>query len=87
MKPAAAEPAQLKSLVSQLREFLKLNDMRAYKTWEQASAVMESFITGEEDGVFKTSYRKFLIFQRPYLYLMTFYHVIPGQLIDEQKNP
>ena len=86
VEPAAAEPAQLKSLVSQLREFLKLNDMRAYKIWEQASAVMESFITGEETASLKHHIENF-DFSEALSVLDDILSRYPGQLIDEQKNP
>ncbi|WP_321491991.1 PAS domain S-box protein [uncultured Desulfobacter sp.] len=46
--PDIVDPAHIKSMLGQLLEFLKQNDMRAYKIWEQLSATMETSIGSEE---------------------------------------
>jgi PAS domain S-box-containing protein len=46
--PDAIDSVQLKSMVRQLAEFLKQNDMRAYKIWEKVYPVLETVINKED---------------------------------------
>ena len=55
----AVEPAQLQSMVSRLTDFLKKNDMRAYKIWEKAYPALASVISAEDVDTLKHQIENF----------------------------
>lgn len=57
--PDAADPDRLKSLVGQLAGFLRQNDMRAYKIWEEAYPAMAAGIKRKDVDLLKHQIENF----------------------------
>jgi len=59
IEPDAVAPLQLKSMVSQLVEFLEQNDMRAYKLWEKAYPTLVTIINRDDLSPLKQQIESF----------------------------
>ena len=59
IEPDAVAPLQLKSMVSQLVEFLEQNDMRAYKLWEKAYPALMTIINRDDLSPLKQQIESF----------------------------
>jgi CheY-like chemotaxis protein/HPt (histidine-containing phosphotransfer) domain-containing protein len=78
----AVEPAQLKSMVRRLADFLKKNDMRAYKIWEKLDPALATVIGGEEADTLKQQIEHF-DFSEALSTLENLIACYPEQLMDD----